>query len=521
MSFAYVFCAQPFFAAGQIVKVEVDITKGLYQFTIVGMASKSVDEARDRVSSAIKNSSFQAMKSRHEKITVSLSPAEIKKSGAFYDLAIAIAYVSALGEIDLNSENKLFIGELSLDGKVLGVSGILTMVMYAKEKGFTEFYIPKDNLAEAKLIHDISIYPIDSLLELVYHIKNVKNITPVVSSYNELESQNFLGDAPLQVQNDISEIKGQDFAKRGLLIAATGRHHVCLYGPPGTGKTMLARAFHSILPNLSHKEMIEVNSIHGSTGVKNESLITKRPFRNPHHSASYSAIVGGGAQVRPGEISLAHHGVLFLDEFPEFDRRVIESLRQPLEDKTITISRADASVHFPSDFILVATMNPCPCGYYGSSSKHCVCTSYQIQQYRKKISGPIADRIDIWIHVNHVSYHDLQKSSYERNNRTGSISKEFLERVISAHTFQKQREDTLALEKNDTSREKEQKSKTKIILSKELENFVSQLAERLQLSPRSYYKLLSVARTIADLECSESILEKHILEAVQYRRQEQ
>ncbi len=510
MSFSYVFCAQPFFTIGQIVKVEVDITKGMYQFNIVGMASKSVDEARDRVSSAIKNSSFQAIKSRHEKITISLSPAELKKSGAFYDLAIAMAYLSALGELKIVPEGKLFIGELSLDGKLLAVTGILPMLIFAKENGYTDIYIPEKNISEALLVHDIRIYPVKNLLELAEHFKNIKVIKPKIATYKDL-ALNFPTPESNETsrKNDISRIKGHDFAKRGLLIAATGKHHICLYGPPGTGKTMLAKSLPSILPNLEYQEIIEVNSIHSVVGIKKDSLIINPPLRNPHHSASYSAIVGGGIKLRPGEISLAHHGILFLDEFPEFDRRVIESLRQPLEDGFINISRAEGSISFPSRFILVATMNPCPCGYYGSSVKNCSCTPHQIQQYRKKISGPIADRIDIWIHVNNINYQDLQANVNEKHKGNRVASEIFLEKNIKAREFRKNRELPIGTGEFGDS-----------IHDPRLKKIFIEIADRLNLSPRSYYKLLGVARTIADLELSEHILEPHILEAVQYRKQD-
>lgn len=347
-------------------------------------------------------------------------------------------------------------------------------------------------------------------MELAEHFKNIKVIEPKIATYKDF-ALNFptLESNETSKKNDMSRIKGQDFAKRGLLVAATGKHHICLYGPPGTGKTMLAKSLQSILPDLGYQEIVEVNSIHSVAGIKKDSLIIEPPLRNPHHSASYSAIVSGGIKLRPGEISLAHHGILFLDEFPEFDRRVIESLRQPIEDGFINISRAEGSISFPSRFILVATMNPCPCGYYGSSVKNCSCTPYQIQQYRKKISGPIADRIDIWIHVSNINYEDLQDGVNEKGESNGVTSKIFLEKNIKAREFRKNRQLPIGTGEFVDS-----------IHDLKLKKVFTEIADRLKLSPRSYYKLLGVARTIADLELSEHILERHILEAVQYRKQD-
>lgn len=508
MGFSYVYCAQAQHIHGNIIKVEVDVTKGMYLCTMVGMTSRSVDESRERVSSAIKNSGFKAMKSRHERVTISLSPAEIKKSGAFFDLAIAVAYLFSIGECTLDPEKKLFIGELSLDAKVTAVSGILAILSYAKSQGFSEAYIPKDNLEEASLISNITLYPIENLLELVLHLRGDAKVQSF--TYDEHSLKDTLSKKQETLPDVFSTIIGQEFAKRALLIAASGNHHVCLYGPPGTGKSLLSRAFQTILPHLNYPEVIEVTNLHSIVGTNERKIITRPPLRSPHHSASYAAIVGGGVSLKPGEISLAHRGVLFLDEFPEFDRRVLESLRQPLEDGEISIARSSGSVCLPSQFILVAAMNLCPCGYYGSTHKTCICSAFQISQYQKKISGPIVDRIDLWVQVQNIPYEILQKAMQSKTKNISSS--ELLEQVVTARKFRDKRiqKQSIKIENLEASREQISDSSITLLYT---------IAQKLQISPRSYYKLLKVARTIADLEQSELILDAHILEAVQYRKQ--
>ena len=507
MKFAKVYAAQPEYLRGRIVSVEVDISRGLHAFSIVGMASKSVDEARDRVGSAIKNSGFTSPKSKNEKLVVSLAPAELKKEGAYYDLAIALGYLLAADEISFDPERRLFIGELSLDGKVQKLHGILPIVQAARAAGFSEIFVPYENREEAGLVSDIVVYPAKTLNEVIshlnIHLENPQKITSQPTTELIREESTSI--------TDFSDVKGQAIAKRGLEIAAAGGHNVCMFGPPGTGKTMLARAFTSILPSLHSEHMLEVTAIHSVAGNLNSlDVMSEPPLRTPHHTSSYVAIVGGGSNPRPGEITLAHRGVLFLDEFPEFDKKVLESLRQPLEDKIVSISRARATVQFPADFILVAAMNPCPCGFYGSEHGRCICAAHDIARYKKKISGPIIDRIDIWLPVEYIDYEHLTNN----NNISGESSNNIKARVHLARQIQYERTGKMELNSSLSSRDIQGEN-----LSSEVVNLLQQSAERMQLSPRAYHRVIKLARTIADLEQSERIQSDHILEALQYRPQ--
>lgn len=499
-TFSRVYSAQPFQLQGHIVTVEVDITNGLHSFTIIGLPDKAVEESRDRVSSAIKNSGFVSPKQENFKTVVSLAPAELKKEGSYFDLAIALGYLLSSHTIDFDPEKMIFLGELSLDGSVHSVGGVLPLVQHAKQKGFTEVFVPRKNASEAALVDEITIYAVDTLQQVVNHVTSNEKIQP------EPKTQIDFNDTCESV-TDFFDIKGQEIAKRGLEIAAAGGHNILMYGPPGTGKTMLARAFTGILPILSLDEALEVTGIHSISGKLQQSLIIHPPFRAPHHTSSYVSLIGGGSIPKPGEVTLAHRGILFLDEFPEFEGRVLESLRQPLEDRVVNISRAKGNAVFPSQFILVAAMNPCPCGNSGSLHKKCICTQNDIARYNRKISGPIMDRIDLWIPVEHIDYEKLS------NHHDAEKSNDIKLRVKQARDNQFKRFDTYKkLNAHMQSKDVEQLSITdqaKLTLNKS--------AQVMKLSPRAYHRVIKLARTIADLEQSELINEGHILESLQYR----
>ncbi len=499
-TFSRVYSAQPFQLQGHIVTVEVDITNGLHSFTIIGLPDKAVEESRDRVSSAIKNSGFVSPKQENFKTVVSLAPAELKKEGSYFDLAIALGYLLSSHTIDFDPEKMIFLGELSLDGSVHSVGGVLPLVQHAKQKGFTEVFVPRKNASEAALVDEITIYAVDTLQQVVNHVTSNEKIQP------EPKTQIDFNDTCESV-TDFFDIKGQEIAKRGLEIAAAGGHNILMYGPPGTGKTMLARAFTGILPILSLDEALEVTGIHSISGKLQQSLIIHPPFRAPHHTSSYVSLIGGGSIPKPGEVTLAHRGILFLDEFPEFEGRVLESLRQPLEDRVVNISRAKGNAVFPSQFILVAAMNPCPCGNSGSLHKKCICTQNDIARYNRKISGPIMDRIDLWIPVEHIDYEKLS------NHHDAEKSNDIKLRVKQARDNQFKRFDTYKkLNAHMQSKDVEQLS-----ITNEAKQTLNKSAQVMKLSPRAYHRVIKLARTIADLEQSEEINEGHILESLQYR----
>src|SRR3989338_5257945 len=386
----------------QIIEVEVETSYGLPRFTLVGLPDKSVEESKERVGAAIKSSGFQAPNSQPIKELVGLAPADLKKEGSIYDLPIALGFLAANQQVSFRFQNRMFAGELSLDGKLRPIKGSLSFALLAKEKGFTELFLPKANAKEAAIIAGIKVIGAESLNEVIHHLIGRKTIPAAKASQKDLTEQ------PVY-SVDIGWIKGQEYAKRALEIAAAGGHNLIMQGPPGTGKTLLAQALPSILPRLNFEEALEVTKIYSVAGLlpKDKNILSERPCRAPHHTASEAALIGGGNPPRPGEITLAHRGVLFLDEFPEFHRDVLESLRQPIEDGKITISRAKHSFSFPSRFMLVGASNPCPCGYLNSPDIACTCSNAQISMYKRKLSGPLMDRMDIFIEVPAVKFEKL------------------------------------------------------------------------------------------------------------------
>ena len=517
--FSRVYAAQTVGLGARIINVETDIVKNtLHAFSIVGLPDKAVEEARDRVGAAIKNIGFSSPKSSQQKTVISLSPADIRKEGPAFDVAIAVGFLLADEQILCEPKGILFLGELALDGTLCPIKGVLALVREAKREGFTKIFLPKHNAPEASLIDGISIFGAVTLLEIINHIdeteppKKEKTRRNIARTLLTPEPHRSIETTSVKTRVDMSDIRGQESAKRGLEIAAAGGHNVCMYGPPGTGKTMLARAFAGILPPLDIEEALEITAIHSIAGTLEGIVQVSAPFRAPHHTASHTSIIGGGAMPKPGEITLAHRGVLFLDEFPEFDKRVIEALRQPLEDNVVTVSRVKGTETFPANVILVAAMNPCPCGHFGSA-RRCTCTQSQLLGYRKKISGPIMDRIDIWLHVDAVDHASLGDTA-PRGEGSDTTEK----RVAEARALQHERfADLPETSKNSDMRARDIDERSHV--SEQARETLVTSARTLGLSARAYHKTIKVARTIADLTGSETIEEAHILEALRYRPQ--
>lgn len=487
----------------ELVEVEADLGGGeMGQFSVVGLPDAAVTESRDRVRMAIKNSGLEFPKL---KVTVNLAPADLKKHGPSYDLPIAISILAVAKRIAISaaSDRIIFVGELALSGEVRPVNGILSIAMMARQKSFKTIFIPCQNAEEARLVEGVEIIPVESLKQIVEHLEGRSALKPLEKGQVDF--------ANIEIAFDMSHIRGQDHVKRAMEISAAGAHNMLMSGSPGSGKTLIARTMPSILPDLTLDEALEITKIYSVANLLpgGQGLIKSRPFRSPHHTASGVALVGGGAWPRPGEISLAHRGVLFLDEFGEFPRVVLENLRQPLEDGIIHVSRAAGNLSFPAKFILMAAMNPCPCGYWGDQEKHCICSASQIANYKKRISGPILDRIDLHIDVPRIDFDKLNSA------KSGENSQVIKNRIQSARQIQKERfrEESFITNSEMSS----EATKKYCQIDDPSRRLLAQAVEQMHLSARSFFRILKLARTIADLAGEKNILTMHIAEALQYR----
>jgi len=494
---------------GELVEVEVDISSGLPAFTIVGLPDTAVQEAKERVRSAIRNCGLTFPQKR---ITVNLAPADIRKEGPAYDLPIAIGIVIASQQVAADASSSLFLGELSLDGQVRHTHGILSMAALARERGIGSVFVPAADACEAALIDGVQIIPVASLGQLAAHLQGLAPIPPF-----DREAMAAPPAEALWEGVDFCHIKGQEHVKRALEVAAAGGHNVLMSGPPGAGKTLLARALPSILPSMTSGEALEVTKVYSVSGLlpSDRPLISQRPFRAPHHTISNAGLVGGGRRPRPGEISLSHRGVLFLDELPEFGHSVLEAIRQPLEDRVVTVSRAQGNVTFPANFMLVGAMNPCPCGFWGDPTKECTCSPLTITRYQKRMSGPLLDRIDIFADVPRVEYEKLA------DDALGEPSEQVRQRVERARARQQERFAGTRLICNAEMTPLEVRQYCQGVLEDGAKSLLRLAMNQLALSARSFHRVLKLARTIADLAGSEGITTPHVAEALQYRQRGQ
>ncbi|MBI2415317.1 MAG: YifB family Mg chelatase-like AAA ATPase [Candidatus Kerfeldbacteria bacterium] len=484
------------------VEVQVDVSPGFPSFTIVGLPDTAIQESRERIRAAIRHCGVPFPDTR---VTVNLAPADVRKEGPSYDLPIAVGILMAAGRLTIpHPERTMMVGEVSLDGQVRPVTGVLSMAMMAQQQGFINVIVPPGNVVEAALVPAITVLSVSTIISLLQHYSGQHLLSVQVHRPPEPE--------PISTKEDFTHIKGHQFIKRALEIVAAGGHHIILYGPPGTGKTILAKSILSILPDMTAEEMLSVTQLYSIAGLlsHHQTYVRSRPFRQPHHSASMAAVVGGGRLPRPGEISLAHHGVLYLDELPEFQRAVLEALRQPLEEHTVTVARVEQSITYPAQTIFIGSLNPCPCGYYGDKEKECTCTPLQLAKYHKKLSGPLLDRVDLFCYVPRINFDTLTSQTVTESSAAIRV------RVQQALNRQRQRYAGSAMANNATLPNRLINQHCPIDASSK--RLLRQAMQTMQLSPRGFHRILRVARTIADLEDSTNITPHHLSEALQYRQ---